>query len=210
MIQLDPLWLVILVELGVLAVFANLVVCILYLKRRRRERQTLQTFLQKVKTDAKQRSENIQRWLCEHCGLEENEAGQVASTLYNRELECYQSIARFVLSCDVEQSQQCQRAVVGLLHQYHDPEPGARAQDVPKGQDNVQPTDDEHSPLDLLLAENRRLTEELRLAREHMSQLLSEYVTMFGQGNESEKRRILAKLRDQGIAMAHEAEVERP
>lgn len=163
---------------------------LLAMRQKRRDRKAIKDLVSRVADNRAQRLEGWRGILARNYGLSGADRERAAVSLLNAELRMINAFCEIYLQRKDQAAALFDKSLYTNLEAIQSLEVSARAMDEePQAEpepieapveDGAQPTNEGLDDMAFLRAENKRLTEELRVTMETMSRMLNEYSTMFG------------------------------
>ncbi len=183
MIEINPLWLILLSE-AVLALTAlGLVMGILSLRKRKSDRQAIQVLIKTIKESDDLRQQEIRHLLADKYKYAGDELEHTAKMIKQGETEFYQSFISLYLKRNPGDAVKFNSRVFNLSEPYRNlkiPEPEFST-------DVTTATAEESGEILELRQQNQRLTDQLQISQDTMDKMLHEYASMYDHGKPSEQ-----------------------
>ena len=190
MVTISSLWFMILLEALVVTTLIALVLIVLSVVRKNRDRKAAASIIEKIKEDEARRTAETKKILLHKFGFEDGDAEKLAVRTDRAERVLYQSIINMYLQRDAS-------ALEGLNITYETAVEPYRTLEPPGGGSG--------GPIDVstemakLRTENKRLSEEIGVTMQTMGRMLSEYSAMFAE-----------KAKEQESELQQEAGAQQP
>ena len=190
MVTISSLWFMILIEALVVTTLIALVLIVLSVVRKSRDRKAAAVIIQKIKEDEARRTAETKKIMLHKFGFEDGDAEKLAVRTDRAERVFYQSIINMYL-------QRESSALEGLNITFETAVETYRTLEPPGGGSGG--SIDESQEMTKLRAENKRLSEEIGVTMQTMGRMLSEYSAMFAE-----------KAKEQESELQQEAEPQEP
>jgi hypothetical protein len=174
MFDINSSALILLAEACVILLTALIIVVWLQIKSKKKRRNAVEQLVSQFKVRSKTRVEETEVFLQQVYDLNDAELAATSKTLELQERLFLQKMVDILIRSDVDQITSLDTSIMGLIDTYKNLKP-PRVEVTPEAE--TVNTDDN---LELLRTENAALTEELKMMREKMTGILSEFGDMFG------------------------------
>ena len=193
MSNLSPLLLLSLGELLLVTSILSVVMVVLAVVRKHRDRASAGKLITRIKQDEARRQQETRDLIGQNFRLQGELLEALVKKIGREEKFFYQTLINLYLKRDAAALEVLHVAFEGATEPYRTlqlPEPNV-AQDTPAADG------DESAELTRLRQENERLSEELRITMDTMGRMLSEYSSMYtgGSATESDKEKIMNMFR---------------
>lgn len=177
MIQISPLVLLALGELLLLSIVFSLVLLVIGFVRKRNERRAIAKLIPRIKENQARRRAETHTLMRENYGFEGQELDSIVNRISLAESRFYQALINLFFKRDPNLLEVFHLECEGVTEPY-------RALEIPKP-DSVQDNALSHLPaeVEMLKAENERLSTELGVTMDNMGTMLKEYASMYGGGS---------------------------
>jgi Tfp pilus assembly protein PilV len=174
--DMNSLTVILLAEACVILLIALIAVLSMQIRSKSKQRQAVKQLVSQIKTQSKARSEETESFLHEVYDLSDKELAVAVAAIDKQEKHFFQKLIDTLNFSDTSQITTLDSTVVKLIDTYKSLRPKQVEASAKVGADNN--TDD----LNTLRAENATLAEELKITRETMASVISEFGSMFGGG----------------------------
>jgi hypothetical protein len=203
MVEISLAVLALVLEALVIALIALVVLSVILLKRRARDRQAAERLIEQIKHQSQTRLESTGSFLNEKYRFEGEELKKAVKAIDKEEKKFIQTLLQVYLKRDADHLESIDAALAELIDTYKSlspvmPEAGAVSEEV-------------QQELESLRKSNETLKEELKITKETMSNMISEFGNMFGGGHDHvmAKNDVIAKVQERsGEATGEQAIVE--
>jgi preprotein translocase subunit YajC len=176
MSDMNSLTVFLLAEVCVILLIALIAVLFLQIKSKRKKRKAIQQLVSQIKTQSKTRTEETGSFLQEFYDLSDMELTIAVAAIDKQERRFFQKLVDTLSRSDASQITSFDATVAELIDTYKSLKPKQVDATTKVG------ADDNTEDLNSLRAENATLAEELKITRETMSSVISEFGSMFGGG----------------------------
>lgn len=193
MLELNPLWFVLLVELVALLLFALVAGGVSWTRRRRKDREAARSLVTKTKAGGDQRREETRRLLDAKFGLEGDELDRMVREIHKHEKSFYRDFIKTWLTRDTNAVVRMDLSVEELVQPYRALKPIVIEKEGAGGElgDRAKLTaklSESKAEVKRLREENERLTEELGAMNVQMDQMAAEYAKAFEAAESARKK----------------------
>jgi uncharacterized protein YjbI with pentapeptide repeats len=174
--DMNSLTMTLLAETSVILLIALIVLLWLQIRSKNKQRKAVEQLVFQIKEQSKSRSEETGSFLQENYGLSNDELTVAAKTIDKQERLLFQKLVNALSQSDASEITSLDTSVYVLVDAYKS------LTSKPVEAINNERADD----LGSLNAKNSALTDELRVLRETVSNMSSEFQNMFGGGNKDD------------------------
>ena len=192
MITISSLWFMILLELLVVTTIISVLLVVLTLISKQRDKKVAAELILKVKEDGIRRVEETKKIMLNNFGFDDDMAEEVAVQVGREERKFYQNVINFYLRRDARAFDNLNISFEGAVEPYRSLKPPGLGGGAGGAQGESQ-------EIERLNKENKRLSEEISITMQTMGRMLSEYSSMFAEG---------AKDNDNTSSQAADAKME--
>ncbi|OOZ37490.1 hypothetical protein [Solemya velesiana gill symbiont] len=186
MIEVHPLLLLFMGELLFVTTVGMVVMVVLSILKKRRDRDAARKLIERIKSDEERRKGETREILNEKYGITDEPLESSTVMIDHAEKFLYQTIINAYLNRDADAFENFAVDFESSVAPYRDlaiPEAGVTVVHKESQTARVQEIEvDESDELKVLREENARLSEELRITMDTMSRMLNEYASMYGGG----------------------------
>ncbi len=175
MITISSLLFMIVLELLVVTTIVSVLLVVLTLISKQRDKKIAVELIEKVKEDGIRRVEETKKIMLNNFGFDENMAEEVAVQVGREERKFYQNVINFYLRRDARAFENLNISFEGAVDPYRSLKPPG----LGGGSGGSQ---SESQEIERLNKENKRLSEEISITMQTMGRMLSEYSAMFAEG----------------------------
>ena len=173
MLEVNPIYLILLTEGAGLLFLALLGLFGFIWFRRRQRRRVIADLTRRLRTEGPERRQFTELFLQAAYNLDGDELRQVAQAIELRETEFLQQLIETLDHVDREKMELLDLSLKTMIESYKHMEPRVDDNDDPMARQ-----------IEELLEQNERLREELSVAKNTMSQMVAEFAEMFAGGRE--------------------------
>jgi hypothetical protein len=177
--DMNSLTVILLAEACIILLISLIAVLWIQIRSKSKQRQAVKQLVSQIKTQSKARSEETKSFLHEVYDLSDKELAVAVAAIDKQEKFFFQKLIDTLNFSDISQITTLDSTVVKLIDTYKSLRPKQVEASAKAGADNN--TDD----LNTLRVENATLAEELKITRETMASVISEFGSMFGGGKDN-------------------------
>lgn len=181
MSDMNALTMILLAEASVILLVALIVVLWKQIKSKNTERKALEQLVSQVKEQSQTRAEETGSFLQDLYDLSDSELSVAVTTIDKQERQFFQKLVDVLGRSDASQITSLDASVAELVDTYKSLKPKPIEAAAKAGE-----ADNDEDDLEALRAENASLAEELKITRETMSGMISEFGNMFGGGEDND------------------------
>ncbi len=186
MIQINPVWLILLSEVAIALLLLAIVALVLALRKRKQDQKAMQLLIHNIKEGDEFRLQETRELLTEKYKFQSDELEHIIAKIKKSEKEFYQSFINLYLKRQPGDAVQFNSRVLDLTEPYRELEPPQ-----PEISTEITATDEAYGEDDEKLQDleqqNQRLTEQLQITQETMDRMLNEYASMYDHGKPTEE-----------------------
>ncbi|MET0048928.1 MAG: hypothetical protein ABW066_14170, partial [Sedimenticola sp.] len=186
MVEMHPLLLLFMAELLFLTTAGMIVMLVMGMIRKKRDRAAARALIERIKSDEERRKQETREILEERYGIDGESLESSMVLIDHGEKFLYQNMINTYLNRDAD-------ALQNFAVDYESSVAAYRDLQIPKGKVKVvhkevegsaaQEVTEQHlEELEVLRKENARLSDELKITMDTMSRMLNEYASMYGGG----------------------------
>ena len=179
MFDTSSLTVILLAEACFILLIALIAVLFLQIRSKRKKRKAIQQLVSQIKTQSTARTEETGSFLQEFYDLSDMELTIAVAAIDKQERRFFQKLVDTLSRSDASQITSFDATVAELIDTYKSLKP--KQVDAT----NKVEADDNTKDLNSLRAENATLAEELKITRETMASVISEFGSMFGGGKDN-------------------------
>ena len=179
MSDMNSLTVFLLVEACVILLIALIAVLFLQIRSKRKKSKAIQQLVSQIKTQSKARTEETGSFLQEFYDLSDMELAIAVAAIDKQERRFFQKLVDTLSRSEASQITSFDATVAELIDTYKSLKPKQVDATTKVG------SDDNTEDLNSLRAENATLAEELKITRETMASVISEFGSMFGGGKDN-------------------------
>lgn len=173
MVTVSSFWFMILIELLIATTLVSVLLIVLNIVRKSRDRKAAANIILKIKEDEKRRTAETKKIMIHKFGFDDGDAEKLAVKMDHEERAFYQKIINMYLLRDGSALEALNITFEAAVDPYRTLQP-------PGGGTSANAAD-ESKDMAHLKKENKRLSEEIAVTMQTMGRMLSEYSTMFAE-----------------------------
>ncbi len=197
--QIDPLLFLIMTELLLATAAVSIVLAVVWVSRRKRDRKAAATLVERIKEDQERRKQETQNILLNKFRFASEQADELATLIDHEEKRFYQVLINTYLRRDAAGFENMAVEYENAVNPYRVLEPPVQSEGGAGQAGDI----DESAEISRLKEENKRLSEEVRITMETMGRMLNEYSAMFagGGGDELDREKIRSMFQAEAANM---------
>ena len=178
MSDMNSLIIILLAEACFILLVVLVVVLWLQIKSKGRQRKAVEQLVSQIKQQSKTRTQETGSFLQESYDLTDNELTSAVKSIDKQERKFFQKLVDVLGRSDVSQITSLDASVAELVDTYKSLKPKAVSANIDEG------AGENTADIEALKVQNESLVEELKITKETMSNMIKEFGSMFGGGQD--------------------------